>query len=58
MPSQHEHRFPALFVQLLEQQERLLFQPETALLVTVHDVEGILPPVIRDVVAFESLREK
>jgi hypothetical protein len=55
MPSKHKHRLPALLIQLLEQEERLLFEPETALLVAVHDVQGVLPPVVRDVVAFESL---
>lgn len=56
MPAQHEHRFPPLLIQLLEEQQRLLFEPETALLVAVHDVEGVLPPVVGDVVAFEGLQ--
>ena len=56
MPSQHKHRLPALLIQLLEQQQRLFFQPKTALLVAVDDVERVLPPVVCDVVAFEGLR--
>lgn len=56
MPPKHEHRLPALLIQLFEQEERLLFEAQTALLIAVHDVEGVLPPVVRDVVAFERLR--
>jgi len=55
VPSQHEHGFPALLVQLLEEEKRLLFQPETAFLVAVHDVESVLSPVIRDIIPFERL---
>ena len=55
MPSKHKHRLPALLIQLLEQQQRLFFQPKTALLVAVDDVEGVLSPVVCDVVAFEGL---
>jgi hypothetical protein len=53
--AQHEHGLPAFSVQLLEEQERLLLEAETSLLVAVHDVEGVLSPVVRDVVSFESL---
>lgn len=55
VPSQHEHGFPPFFVELFEKEQRLFFQTETAFLVSVHNVEGVLPPVVVDVVAFESL---
>lgn len=55
--SQHEHGLAALLVELLEEQERLLLQAEAALLVAVHDVQGVLAPVVVDVVAFKGLRE-
>lgn len=58
VPPQHEHRLPALLVQLLEEQQRLLFQPEAALLVAMHNVQRVLPPVVGDVVAFEGLRDR
>ena len=54
MPPKHKHRLSTFLIKLLEQ-ERLLFQPKTAFLVAVHDVEGVLPPVVVDVVAFEGL---
>lgn len=50
MSPQHEHRLPAFLVQLLEEEERLLFQAETPLLVAVYNVQRILPPIVLDVV--------
>ena len=50
---EHKHRFPPLTIQLLEQDQRLLFQTQTALLVAVDDVEGVLAPVGVDVVFLE-----
>lgn len=55
VPAEHEHGFPTFFIQLLEQQEGFLFQPQAAFLVAVDDVQCVLPPVVGDVVAFESL---
>lgn len=55
VPSEHEHGFPSFFIQLLEQQEGLLFQSQAAFLVAVDDVQCVLPPVVGDVVAFEGL---
>ena len=54
---QHKHRFPALTIQLLEQDERLLLQTETALLVAVDNVEGVLAPIGVDVVFLERRGE-
>jgi hypothetical protein len=56
MPPKHEHRLPPFLVQLLEQEQRFFFEADTALLVAVHDVEGVLAPVVCDVVSFESLQ--
>ncbi len=50
----HEHGFPALAIELFEQNKRLLPQAETALLVAVDDVEGVVFPVGVDVVFFEG----
>lgn len=57
MLPQHEHGFPALLVQLLEQNQRPLVEPQAALLVSVHDVQGVLSPVSRDVVFLERDRK-
>ena len=51
---QHEHRFPAFTVQLLEQDEWFFFHAEAAFLVAEDDVEGVLAPVGVDVVFLES----
>lgn len=55
MPPEHKHRLSPFLIQLLEQEQRLFLQAQAPLLVAVHDVEGVLPPVVVDVVAFESL---
>lgn len=55
MAPQHEHGFPTFLVELFEEEEGFLFEAEAALLVAVHDVECVLPPVVVDVVAFEGL---
>jgi hypothetical protein len=55
--AQHEHGFTTLLVELFEEEQRLFFEAETALLVAVDDVERVLPPVVVDIVAFESLGE-
>ena len=55
MAAKHEHGFPTFLVELFEEEQRLFFQAEAALLVAVHDVEGVLAPVVVDVVAFEGL---
>lgn len=57
MPPEHEHGFSALAIQLLEQNERFLFQAQTALLIPINNVESVLPPVGVDVVLFERCRE-
>jgi hypothetical protein len=56
--AEHEHGFPTFLVQLFEKEQGFFFQAEAPLLVAVDDVEGVLAPVIVDVVAFESLRKK
>ena len=58
MAAKHEHGFPTFLVELFEEEQRLFFQAEAALLVAVDDVEGVLAPVVVDVVAFECLRGK
>lgn len=58
VPPEHEHGFAPFFVELFEEEQGFFFQAEAALLVAVHDVEGVLPPVVVDVVAFEGLRRK
>lgn len=50
----HEHGFPALAIELFEQNQRLFPQAEAALLVAVDDVEGVVFPVGVDVVFFEG----
>lgn len=55
MAPEHEHGFTAFFVELFEEEQGFFFQAEAALLVAVHDVEGVLAPVVVDVVAFEGL---
>ena len=55
---EHEHGLAAFFVELFEEEQGFFFQAEAALLVAVHDVEGVLAPVVVDVVAFEGLRRK
>ena len=57
MAAQHEHGFPTFLVKLLEEEQRFFFQAKAALLVAMDDIEGVLAPVVVDVVAFESLRE-
>lgn len=52
---EHEHGLAAFFVELFEEEQGFFFQAEAALLVAVHDVEGVLAPVVVDVVAFEGL---
>ena len=58
MAAKHEHGFTTFLVELFEEEQRFFFQAEAAFLVAVDDVEGVLAPVIVDVVAFESLRKK
>ena len=55
MEAKHEHGFTTFIVELFEEEKRFLFQAEAALLVAVDDVEGVLAPVVVDVVAFEGL---
>lgn len=55
--SQHEHGLPPFLVELLEEDERSLVQAETALLVSVHNVQGVLPPIGCDVVFLERHRQ-
>jgi len=54
---EHEHRFPPFAIELLEQHERLLFKSQASLLISMNDIQGVLPPVIVDLVAFERHRE-
>ena len=58
MLPKHEHGLPAFLVQLLKQEKRLLFEPETAFLIAVNDVERVLPPIIHYVITFESLSKE
>lgn len=51
--AKHEHGFPTLLVELLEQDEGSLVQSQTTLLVAVHNVESILPPICGNVVFLE-----
>lgn len=53
MLPKHEHGFPAFFVELLEQNQRPLVQPQTTLLITVDNIQSILPPVCCNVVFLE-----
>jgi len=57
MPPEHKHRFPPFLVQLLEQYQRFFSQAETAFLITIDDVERVLPPVGEDVIFLERSRE-
>lgn len=57
MPSEHEHGFLVLAVQLLEQDQRFLLQSQAALLVAVDNVQRILPPVGVDVVLLQRGRK-
>lgn len=58
MAPEHEHGLAALFVELFEEEQRLFFQAEAALLVAMHDVQGVLSPVVVDVVALEGLGDE
>lgn len=58
MAAQHEHGFSTFLVELFEEEQRFFFQAETALLVAMNDVEGVLAPVVVNVVAFEGLRKE
>jgi len=51
--AQHEHGLPPLAIELLEQQQRLLLEAQTALLVAVHNVQRVLAPVVVDLVSLE-----
>jgi len=55
--AKHEHGLAAVLVELLEEYERLLVEAEAALLVAVHDVQRVLPPVGRDVVLLQRHRQ-
>ena len=55
--AQHEHGLAAVLVELLEEDEGLLVEAEAALLVAVHDVQRVLPPVGRDVVLLQRHRQ-
>ena len=53
MFAQHEHWLPTFAVKLFEQQQRLLLETKTALLIAVYDVEGVLTPIVVDLVPFQ-----
>lgn len=55
MPPKHKHGFPSLFIQLLKQEQRFLFQSQTAFLVAVHNVQGVLSPIVRNIISLERL---
>lgn len=55
MSPQHEHGLPAFFVELLEQEEWLFLQTKTSLLITMHDIQRVLSPVVMYVIAFKCL---
>lgn len=57
MPPEHEHRLSSFLVQLLEEYQRFLSQAQAAFLITVDDVERVLPPIGVDVVFFERSGE-
>jgi hypothetical protein len=58
MAAKHEHGFPTFLVELFKEEQRFFFQAKTALLVAVDNVEGVLAPVVVDVVAFEGLQKE
>lgn len=41
----HEHWFASFSIELLEEDERFLFESQTAFLIAVDNVKRILPPV-------------
>ena len=49
----HEHRLPSLTIQLLEQHQRLLLQPQTSFLISMHDIQCVLSPIVVDLVALK-----
>lgn len=51
--AQHEHGLSAFLVELLEEDQGSLVETQTALLVAVHNVQRVLPPVGGDVVFLE-----
>jgi hypothetical protein len=55
--SEHKHGFPAFLVQLFEQYQRPLVQSQTALLISIDNIQRILPPVGRDVVLLKRNRK-
>lgn len=57
MTTEHEHGFATLTIKLLEQQERFLPEAKTTLLITVDDVERVLPPVVMNIVSLECLQQ-
>lgn len=54
MLSEHEHGLFAFLVELLEQDQRFLLQPQTPLLIAIDDVQRVVLPIGNDVVLFES----
>lgn len=54
---EHKHWFPAFFVELLEQNQGSLVQSQASLLIAVHNVQCILPPICRDVIFLKRNRK-
>lgn len=55
MSPQHEHWFPPLFIQLLKQEQRFLFQSQTSLLIAMHNIQSVLSPIVRNIVSLQRL---
>ena len=53
MLPKHEHWLPAFLVKLFEQYQWPFVESQTSLLITVYNIQRILPPVRRDVVFLE-----
>ena len=53
MPPKHEHRLSTFAIELFEKHEWLLLETETSLLISVYNVQSILPPIVGDIVALQ-----
>jgi hypothetical protein len=56
MLAEHEHWFTTFTFELFKQHEWFFFQAQAAFLIAVDNVEGILAPVVLDIVSLESYR--
>ena len=53
----HEHWLTSFTIELLEEDERFLFEPQAAFLVAVDNVKRVLPPVGLYVILFQCSGE-